>query len=39
MSAELDKWATNLLDEAVRTVPPDVTADRVQGSGQAALRS
>jgi nucleotide-binding universal stress UspA family protein len=35
MSAELDKWATNVLDEAARTVPPDVTADRVQGSGQA----
>jgi nucleotide-binding universal stress UspA family protein len=35
MSAELDKWATNLLDEAARNVPQDVTADRVQGSGQA----
>jgi hypothetical protein len=23
MSAELDKWATNLLDEAVRTVPAE----------------
>ena len=35
MSAELDKWATNLLDEAARTVPADVTADRVQGRGDA----
>ena len=35
MSAELDKWATNVLDEAARTVPPEITADRVQGSGHA----
>lgn len=35
MSAELDKWATNVLDEAARAVPPDVTADRVQSSGHA----
>jgi nucleotide-binding universal stress UspA family protein len=35
MSAELDKWATKVLEEAARTVPQDVTADRVQGSGQA----
>jgi nucleotide-binding universal stress UspA family protein len=35
MSAELDKWAKNVLDEAARTVPPEVTADRVQGSGHA----
>jgi nucleotide-binding universal stress UspA family protein len=35
MSAELDKWATNVLDEAARTVPPEITTDRVQGSGHA----
>jgi len=35
MSAELDKWAANLLDEAARAVPSDVTADRVQGRGDA----
>jgi nucleotide-binding universal stress UspA family protein len=33
MSAELDKWATNVLDEAARAVPPEITADRVQGKG------
>ena len=27
LSAELDKWATNLLDEAARAVPADITAD------------
>jgi nucleotide-binding universal stress UspA family protein len=27
VSAELDKWATNLLDEAARAVPANVTAD------------
>jgi nucleotide-binding universal stress UspA family protein len=35
MSAELDKWATNVLDEAARTLPREVTADRLQGSGHA----
>ena len=35
MSAELDKWATNVLDEGARTVPPEITADRVQGRGHA----
>ena len=35
MSAELDKWATAVLDEAAETVPQDVTTARVQGSGQA----
>lgn len=35
MSAELDRWAANLLDEGARAVPADVTADRVQGRGQA----
>jgi nucleotide-binding universal stress UspA family protein len=35
MSAELDKWAANVLDEAARAVPPEVTAERVQGSGHA----
>jgi nucleotide-binding universal stress UspA family protein len=35
MSAELDMWATNVLDEGVRTVPPELTADRVQGRGHA----
>ena len=35
MSAELDKWATAVLDEAAETVPQDVTTERVQGSGQA----
>jgi nucleotide-binding universal stress UspA family protein len=33
MSAELNKWAKNVLDEAARTVPPEITAERVQGSG------
>jgi len=33
MSAELDKWAKNVLDEAARTVPPEVTAESVQGRG------
>ncbi len=33
MSAELDKWAANVLDEAARIVPEDVIAHRVQGSG------
>ena len=35
MSAELDKWAANVLDEAARTIPPEVTANKVQGSGHA----
>jgi nucleotide-binding universal stress UspA family protein len=35
MSAELDKWATSVLDEAAQTVPPELTADRVQGRGHA----
>ena len=35
MSAELDKWATNVLDEAARAVPPEITANRVQGRGHA----
>lgn len=35
MSAELDKWARNVLDEGARTVPPEVTAGRVQGRGHA----
>jgi nucleotide-binding universal stress UspA family protein len=35
MSAELDKWAANVLDEAARSVPSEITADRVQASGHA----
>lgn len=35
MSAELDKWAVNVLDEAARAVPPEITANRVQGRGHA----
>jgi nucleotide-binding universal stress UspA family protein len=35
MGAELDKWAANVLDEAARTIPPEVTANKVQGSGHA----
>jgi nucleotide-binding universal stress UspA family protein len=35
MSAELDKWAAEVLDEAARTIPPEVTANKVQGSGHA----
>ena len=35
MSAELDKWAANVLDEAARTIRPEVTANKVQGSGHA----
>jgi nucleotide-binding universal stress UspA family protein len=33
MQAELDKWAADILDEAVRTFPDDVIAHRVQRSG------
>ncbi len=33
MQAELDKWAADILDEAVRTLPDDVTAHTVQRSG------
>ena len=35
MTDELDKWAADVLDEAARTVPPEVTPERVQGSGHA----
>lgn len=35
MSAELDKWAVNVLDEAARAVPPEIAANRVQGRGHA----
>ena len=35
MSAELDKWAANMLDEAARAVPAEITANRVQGRGHA----
>jgi nucleotide-binding universal stress UspA family protein len=35
MSAELDKWAANVLEKAARTIPPEVTANKVQGSGHA----
>jgi nucleotide-binding universal stress UspA family protein len=35
MGAELDKWAKDVLDEAARTIPKDVIAHRVQGSGHA----
>jgi nucleotide-binding universal stress UspA family protein len=33
MAAELDKWAKNVLDAALRAVPDDVTAHTVQGRG------
>ena len=39
MSAELDKWATNVLDEAARTVPADVTADTGRRGDTRAPRS
>ncbi len=35
MSAELDKWAAAVLDEAAEAVPQGVTAERVQVGGQA----
>ena len=35
MTDELDKWAADVLDEAARTVPPELTTERVQGSGHA----
>jgi nucleotide-binding universal stress UspA family protein len=35
MAEELDKWAAERLDEAVRTVPEDVIAHKVQRSGHA----
>lgn len=35
MSAELDRWAADVLDEAAAAVPEGLTAERVQGSGQA----
>jgi nucleotide-binding universal stress UspA family protein len=33
MAAELDKWASGVLDSAMRTVPDDVIAHTVQGRG------
>jgi nucleotide-binding universal stress UspA family protein len=33
MQAEIDGWAAETLEEAVRTVPEDVIAHRVRGSG------
>ena len=35
MSAQLDKWATEALEEAARVVPDDVIAHKVQGRGHA----
>src|SRR5512132_3855238 len=35
MSAELDKWAEDVLDRGVRLVPDDVIAHTVQGRGDA----
>ena len=35
MSAELDKWAANMLDKTARAVPAEITANRVQGRGHA----
>jgi nucleotide-binding universal stress UspA family protein len=35
MSAQLDKWATEALEDAAQLVPDEVIAHRVQGSGQA----
>jgi len=33
MTTELDNWAKTVLDEAMRTLPDDVTAHTVQGRG------
>jgi nucleotide-binding universal stress UspA family protein len=33
MQAELDKWAADILDEAVRALPDDMTAHTVERSG------
>jgi nucleotide-binding universal stress UspA family protein len=33
MQAEIDRWAAETLDQAVRSVPGDVIAHKVQGSG------
>jgi nucleotide-binding universal stress UspA family protein len=33
MAADLDKWAKNVLDAALRTVPGDVSSRTVQGRG------
>jgi nucleotide-binding universal stress UspA family protein len=35
MRKELDKWAEDVLGDAAATVPEDVAAHRVQGSGHA----
>ena len=35
MSAGLDEWAKNILDEASRTVPDDVLAHTIQARGHA----
>jgi nucleotide-binding universal stress UspA family protein len=35
MAAELDKWAADVLDKAAQTVPEDVIAHTVRGSGHA----
>jgi nucleotide-binding universal stress UspA family protein len=35
MAAELDKWATEVLNEAAQSVPENVLAHTVQASGQA----
>lgn len=35
MRAELDRWASNVLDEALAALPDDVIAHRVQPVGQA----
>jgi len=35
MAAELDEWAANVLDKAARSVPQDVIAHTVRGSGHA----
>ena len=35
MGAELDKWAANVLEEAQRLVPDDVTAHTVRARGHA----
>jgi nucleotide-binding universal stress UspA family protein len=35
MLSELDEWAKGILDEAARTVPEDVIAHKVQGTGHA----
>ena len=35
MQAELDKWAEQILGEAARLVPDELTAHTVQGTGHA----